>query len=127
MSFYISWVSTHLKLKAPLPAGTFFLSHCSNTEFCTEASNTLSIFFLVLSMFWCDIPTSGSCMAHYDSICRSISLCMTLSFNTHQEVSLMFVKWVNFIAYFLIQAPFNNEINDKPIQKELNFAEILAI
>lgn len=52
---------------------------------------------------------------------------MILLFNTQQEVSLMFVKWVDFIAYFLVQAPFSNVINDKPIQEELNFAEILAI
>lgn len=121
MSFYISWIPTHLKLKAPLPSGIFFLTYCSNTELCkaflfvssysfTEDSNTLSIFFLVLSIFWCDIATSGSFRAHYDSIYRSIFMCMILSFNTQQKVSLMFVKWVNFIAYFLIQGPFSNII-----------------
>lgn len=87
-SFYISWIPTHLKLKAPLPSGIFFLTYCSNTELCkafpfvssysfTEASNTLSI-FLVLSMFWCDIHPPGNFRAHYDSIYRSLSVYDTI-------------------------------------------------
>lgn len=121
-------------LRGIFQLGIFFLTYCSNTELC-KAFLFVSSYSFTEDLILC--PSSSWHLACVGvtyplQVASGLTMIASTGLSVYDTIfqyttGSQFVKWVDFIAYFLIQAPFSNVINDKPIQEELNFAEILAI